>query len=67
MKAEITTTKVDVPANDVLNQKARSMYYLIIKSGEKQKVINVGEKTYNDVNDMEQPKQPNSPNVKPTK
>lgn len=70
MKANVTTTKTVVPANDVLGQNSRTLYYLIIKTEKGQKIINIGEKTHDEIMKLEQdevqPKLPlETPEVKP--
>lgn len=46
MLLEVNTTKVKQEANAVLGTNEKTLYYLLIGSGENKAVINVGEKTY---------------------
>lgn len=43
---QVDTTKVKQEANAVLNTTEKTLYYLLIGTGETKTVINVGEKTY---------------------
>lgn len=42
----VDTTKVKQDANSVLGTAEKTLYYLLIGTGETKAVINVGEKTY---------------------
>lgn len=46
MLLEVNTTKVKQDGNDILNTKEKTLYYLLIGTGENKAIINVGEKTY---------------------
>lgn len=46
MLLQVDTTKVKQEANAVLNTTEKTLYYLLIGTGETKAVINVGEKTY---------------------
>lgn len=50
MKLEIQTTSVKQEANNILDTKAKTLWYLIIGEKENQVIINVGEKTFDKVN-----------------
>lgn len=49
MKLEVLTTSVKQEANAVLGTKEKTLYYLIIGEGETKVLINVGEKTHENV------------------
>lgn len=49
MNAQVNTTTVTQTANELLGTAAKKLYYLIIKTDKGQLVINVGEKTHNEV------------------
>lgn len=55
MLLEITTTSVKQTANEMLKTKEKTLYYLIIKNETEQMVINVGEKTHNEVLRLSKP------------
>lgn len=46
---KIATTSVTQSANETLGTKEKKLYYLIVDNGAKKMVINVGEKTHNEV------------------
>lgn len=46
---KIGTTTVTQTANELLNTKEKTLYYLIVESVENKLVINVGEKTHSEV------------------
>jgi len=46
MLMEVNTTKVKQEANGVLGTAEKTLYYLLIGTGENKTVLNVGEKTY---------------------
>lgn len=46
MLLEVNTTKVKQEGNAILNTAEKTLYYLLIGTGETKAVINVGEKTY---------------------
>lgn len=49
MKIEVNVTSVTQSANEVLNTKEKKLFYLLIGEGDTKTLINVGEKTYNNV------------------
>lgn len=46
MLLNVETTKVKQEANATLNTTEKTLYYLLIGTGETKTVLNVGEKTY---------------------
>lgn len=48
----VQTTKVQVPANDVLGTKEKTLHYIIIENNGEKAVINVGEKTVKQVTEV---------------
>lgn len=56
MKLEVNTTSVTQTANELLGQKEKSLYYLIIGEGDKKLVINVGQKTHDSVKELTKPR-----------
>lgn len=50
---KIETTTIQQSANELLGQKAKTLYYLIITNAQKEKlVVNVGEKTHKSVQEL---------------
>ncbi len=58
--ATVKTTTVTQTANETLGTKEKKLYYLIIETKKGKLVINVGEKTHEEVNKLtiEEPKDP---------
>lgn len=54
MKLEVTVAKATQTAIPELGQKEKTLWYLIIGTGETKAVINVGEKTYKTVENLTQ-------------
>lgn len=52
MLLNIDVTKVKQEGNEVLGSKEKTLYYLLIGTGETKAVINVGEKTYASVSKL---------------
>lgn len=50
--AEITTTSVTQTANELLETKEKTLYYLIIKTGKGKMTVNVGQKTHDQVMEL---------------
>lgn len=48
-KMNIKTTTVTQTANEILGQKEKTLYYLIVEAQGEKLVINVGEKTHKEV------------------
>lgn len=46
MLLQVDTTKVKQDGNAILGTNEKTLYYLLIGTGESKAVINVGEKTY---------------------
>lgn len=49
MNAKVTTTSVQQTANELLGTPAKSLFYLMIETGKGKLVINVGQKTHDQV------------------
>lgn len=47
--AEVRTTTVTQSGNEVLGTKEKKLYYLIVRTDKGQLIINVGEKTHDEV------------------
>lgn len=52
MLLNVETTKVKQEANEILNTTEKTLYYLLIGTGETKAVMNVGEKTYVNVSKL---------------
>lgn len=50
--AWVTTTSVKQEANEILGSKEKSLYYLLIRVGDKVMTINVGQKTHDSVKEL---------------
>lgn len=49
---KIASTTVTQTANELLGTKEKTLYYLIVENNYRKMIINVGEKTHNDVMKM---------------
>lgn len=49
MNATVTTTTVSQTGNSLLGTPNKTIYYVIIEKNGKKAIINIGEKTYNEI------------------
>lgn len=52
MKTEVKTTSIKQTGNKELGTNDKTLYYLIIGEGENKVIVNIGEKTFNNVNKL---------------